>query len=62
MDVISYGKKRGCVKVAAKSVLSIGSDVIIEGRVEGDVFVVGGSVLQKESAFIGGDLFVLGGK
>ena len=49
------------VKNAAKGVLAVGGDVTIEGRVEGDVATVGGNVLQKDGAYIGGDIIVFGG-
>lgn len=45
----------------AKGVLAIGGDVIVEGRVTGDVAALGGSVIQKEGAYIGGDVFAFGG-
>jgi hypothetical protein len=45
----------------AKGVLAVGGDIIIEGRVEGDVATVGGNVIQKENAYIGGDIIVFGG-
>ncbi len=61
MEILSYGKTV-IVKTVAKGVLTFGADVIIEGRVEGDVAAVGGSVIQKEGAFIGGDVIILGGK
>lgn len=60
MEVFSFGKTV-IVKKQAKGVLSFGGDVIIEGRVEGDVAAVGGSITQKEDAFIGGDIIVFGG-
>ena len=41
--------------------MSLGGDVIIEGRVEGDVATVGGSITQKEDAYIGGDVIIFGG-
>lgn len=50
------------IKKSAKGVLSLGGDVIVEGRVEGDVATVGGSVIQKEGAYIGGDVIILGGR
>jgi MFS family permease len=45
----------------AKGVLAVGGDVIVEGRVEGDVATIGGNVIQKENAYIGGDIIVFGG-
>jgi hypothetical protein len=61
MEVISYGKTV-IVKVQAKGVLALGGDVIVEGKVYGDVAAIGGSVIQREGAYIGGDVFVFGGK
>lgn len=49
------------VNKAAKGVLAVGGDVIVEGRVEGDVATIGGNVIQKEKAYIGGDIIVFGG-
>lgn len=60
MEVFSIGKTV-IVKREAKGVLALGGDVIIEGRVEGDVATIGGSVIQKENAFIGGDVIIFGG-
>jgi hypothetical protein len=60
MQVFSFGKNV-IVRQAAKEVFVFGGDVTIEGRVEGDVGTIGGSVIQKENAFIGGDVIVLGG-
>ncbi len=45
----------------AKGVLAIGGDVIVNGRIEGDVATVGGNVIQKEEAYVGGDIIVFGG-
>ncbi len=59
-EVVSYGKTV-IVKKRAKGVLAIGGDVIVEGQVTGDVAAVGGSVIQKEGAYIGGDVFAVGG-
>jgi len=50
------------VKKHAKEVLVWGGDVIVEGRVEGDVAAIGGSVIQKKDGFIGGDVIVFGGQ
>ncbi len=49
------------VNKRAKGVLAVGGDVIVEGRVEGDVATIGGNVVQKENAYIGGDIIVFGG-
>jgi len=59
-QVFSFGKNV-IVKHAAKEVFVFGGDVTIEGKVDGDVGTIGGSVIQKENAFIGGDVIVLGG-
>lgn len=61
MEVFSYGKNV-IVKKSAKGVLTFGGDIIVEGRVDGDVAAVGGTVIQKENAYIGGDVIILGGK
>ena len=60
-EVIVYGKNV-VIRKQAKGVLAIGGDITVEGRVEGDVAAIGGSVYQLEGAFIGGDVFVLGGQ
>ena len=59
-DVFSFGKTV-IVKQHAKGVLAFGGDVIVEGRVDGDVATIGGSIIQKETAFIGGDVIAFGG-
>ncbi|MEJ7846998.1 MAG: polymer-forming cytoskeletal protein [Pyrinomonadaceae bacterium] len=59
-EIISIGKTV-IVKQSAKGVFAFGGDIIIEGRVEGDVGTIGGSVIQKKDAFIGGDVIVFGG-
>jgi hypothetical protein len=59
-EVVCYGKTV-IVKTRAKGVLAIGGDVIVEGRVTENVVAVGGSVIQKEGAYIGGDVFAVGG-
>ena len=48
----------GSVKQGA---IAFGSDVIVEGTVEGDVAAIGGSVIQQAGARINGDVIVLGG-
>ena len=60
MEVFAFGKTV-IVKKQAKGVLSFGGDVIVEGHVSGEVATIGGSVIQKEGAFIGGDVIVFGG-
>ena len=59
-DVIVFGKSV-IVNKQAKGVLAVGGDVTINGRVEGDVATIGGNVIQKENAYIGGDIMVIGG-
>lgn len=59
-EVIAFGKTV-VVKERAKGVFTFGGDIIVEGRVEGDVGAIGGSVIQKKDAFIGGDVIIIGG-
>jgi hypothetical protein len=60
-EIFSYGKTV-IVKQRVKGVLSFGGDVIVEGSVDGDIATVGGSVIQREKAYIGGDVIILGGR
>lgn len=60
MQVIAVAKNV-IVKRSAKDVFVFGGNVVIEGNVSGDVAVIGGSITQKEGAFIGGDVMVFGG-
>lgn len=60
MHIFALGKTV-IIKKSAKGVLVFGGDVIVEGKVDEDVGVVGGSVTQKENGFIGGDLIIFGG-
>jgi hypothetical protein len=60
MEVLAFGKSI-IVKKRAKSAFAFGGDITIEGQVEGDVAVLGGSLIQKENASIGGDVIVIGG-
>jgi hypothetical protein len=60
MEVYALGKSV-IVKQRAKGVLAFGGDVIVEGRVDGDVAAIGGSIIQKDQAYIGGDIIVFGG-
>lgn len=59
-EIVSIGKNVE-VKKSAKSVLTLGGDVTIEGRVDGDVATLGGNILQKDNASIGGHVFAIGG-
>lgn len=59
-EVISFGKSV-LVEKRAKGVLAIGGDVIINGRVEGDVATIGGNIIQRENGYIGGSVIVFGG-
>ena len=59
-EILAFGKKV-VVRTEAKNVLVFGGDVLIEGSVLEDVAAVGGSVVQRPEASIGGDVFVLGG-
>lgn len=59
-EVLAFGKNV-IVKGRAKGVFAFGGDILIEGKVDGDVATLGGSVIQKQGAFIGGDVIVLGG-
>jgi hypothetical protein len=58
--VVGLGKS---IKItgSAQEAVSLGGDVIVEGVVDGDVAAVGGSVIQKAGARIGGDVMVIGG-
>lgn len=60
MEVYSFGKNV-IIKKESKGVLVLGGNVIIEGRVNGDVAAIGGSIIQAKDAFIGGDVIVFGG-
>ncbi len=59
-EVYVFGKSV-IVNKSAKGVLAVGGDVIVEGRIEGDVATIGGNVIQRENAYIGGDIIVFGG-
>lgn len=60
MNVVAIDKSV-IIRTRAKSVLTVGGNVLIEGSVEGDVGVLGGTLTQKENATIGGDIIVFGG-
>lgn len=59
-EIYSFGKTV-IIQKEAKGVLAFGGDIIIEGRVEGDVAAIGGNIIQKENAFVGGDVIIFGG-
>jgi len=59
-EVFSFGKNV-IVRQHAKGVLAFGGNIVVEGKVDGDVATIGGSVVQKENAFIGGDVIIFGG-
>ena len=59
-DVFSFGKTV-VVKEHAKGVLVFGGDVVVEGTVDEDVAIIGGSIIQNENALIGGDVIIFGG-
>ena len=60
MQVIAVAKDV-TVRGEAKEVFSWGGNVTVEGKVDGDVAAFGGNVIQKDGAFIGGDVIVIGG-
>ncbi len=60
-EIFAFGKTV-IVKQKVKGVMAFGGDVIIEGEVSGEVATIGGSIIQKKDATIGGDVFVIGGK
>lgn len=49
------------VRGEVHGVMVFGGDVLVRGRVAGDVATIGGSVYQAENSYIGGDVIVLGG-
>ena len=58
--VVAVGKSIR-ITGSAQEAVALGGDVIVEGQVNGDVAAVGGSVIQKAGARIGGDVMVIGG-
>lgn len=60
MEVVAFGKSV-IVKNRAKGVLAIGGDITVEGSVSGDVATIGGSIIQRADAYIGGDVIAFGG-
>lgn len=60
-EVFAFGKTV-IVKKGVKGVLVFGGDLIVEGKIDEDAAVIGGSIIQKNDGFIGGDVIVFGGK
>lgn len=60
MEVIAFSKTV-IIRKHAKAVFVFGGDVIVEGRVEADVGVIGGNVVQRKEGYIGGDVIAIGG-
>lgn len=60
-EIFAFGKTV-IIRKEVKGVLVFGGDIIIEGKVDGDVATIGGSIIQKNDAFIGGDVIIFGGK
>src|SRR6266702_3248221 len=59
--VFGMGQSIRITGTVREGAMSFGGDVIVEGSVDGDVAAIGGSVIQREGARIGGDVIVLGG-
>ncbi|MDT5156431.1 MAG: hypothetical protein QOH51_788 [Acidobacteriota bacterium] len=59
-DVFGMGRTVR-VRGDVNGVIAFGGDVIVEGRVEGDAAAIGGSVIQLEGSYVGGDVMVFGG-
>jgi hypothetical protein len=49
------------VRGDVRGVIAFGGDVVVEGRVEGDAAAIGGSVIQLDGSYVGGDVMVFGG-
>ncbi|MER3431369.1 MAG: hypothetical protein C4324_10070 [Blastocatellia bacterium] len=60
LRIAAFGKPV-IVNGTAKEVFVFGGDIVVNGEVKGDVGVIGGNVIQNRSAFIGGDVIVIGG-
>ena len=59
--VFGMGRSLKITGTVKQGALAFGGDIIVEGTVEGDVATIGGSVIQRDGARIGGDVIVLGG-
>ncbi|MBI3949740.1 MAG: hypothetical protein HY314_04725 [Acidobacteria bacterium] len=60
-DIIIRGRRLDVLGRVEGSILVLGSDAIIEGQVQGDATAIGGSIIQRNRGFIGGDVIVVGG-
>ena len=61
-EVVALGRDLVVAGEAMSDVVSISGSTRVEGRVGGDVIVLGGDGLLSETARIAGDVFVLGGR
>jgi hypothetical protein len=61
-EVIAMGRDLVIAGEAMSDVVSINGSTRVEGRVGGDVIVLGGDALLSEAARVEGDVFVLGGR
>ncbi|MGB5163532.1 MAG: polymer-forming cytoskeletal protein [Thermoanaerobaculia bacterium] len=61
-EVVALGRDVVVAGEAMSDVVSISGSTRVEGRVGGDVIVLGGDGLLSETARIDGDVFVLGGR
>src|SRR5205085_965344 len=59
-DVFGLGRDVR-VRGEVNGVIAFGGDVVIEGKVTGDAAAIGGSVIQREGSYVGGDVMVFGG-
>ncbi len=60
-DIVVRGRELQVLGQVNGSILALGSNAIIEGRVQGDATAIGGSIIQRNGGFIGGDVIVVGG-
>ena len=60
-DFIGMGQSVVVKGTVTKGIIVLGGDCIVEGRVEGDVATIGGTVYQRPNSFIGGDVIAIGG-
>lgn len=60
-DIVVRGRPLHVLGQVNGSLLVLGNDATIEGRVHGDATVIGGSITQRNGGYIGGDVIVVGG-